>query len=239
MRAAARPPGACRHEHRITDLGDQLEQRLHGVTAAEHPGRGVDAVFGEHGGTSVDLLTFDFLFDRVGGPGRRRDDLDYPGSAAVLGSLPRVDHPQRDPTVLGTVDASNQRGRRRQRHGVGYGRADEQYRLTRFAEDMGTDTSAPLRDETCGAGGHHQQRTVTISYLVDDRRRDVVAVHDTQGATDPVRPCVASPHVVDRALGSETTVKTSPGSRRRRANAVPTGIARSEPASMSVAMTTD
>jgi len=104
---------------------------------------------------------------------------------------------------------------------------------------MGTDTSAPLRDETCGAGGHHQQRTVTIAYLVDDRRGDVVAMDDTQSATDPVRHCVASPHVVDRALGSETTVKTSTGSRPRRANAVPTGIARSEPASMSVAMTTD
>ena len=50
MRAAARPPGARRHEHRIIDLGDELEQRLHGVTAVEHPGRGVDAVVAEHGG---------------------------------------------------------------------------------------------------------------------------------------------------------------------------------------------
>ena len=161
MRAAARPPGACRHEHRITDLGDQLEQRLHGVTATEHPGRGVDAVFGEHGGTSVDLLTFDFLFDRVGGPGRRRDDLDYPGSAAASGSLPRVDHPQHGPTVLGTVDASTQRGRRRQRHGVGYGRADR-IPADGLAEDISHDNSAPPRDETCGAGRDHQQRTLTI-----------------------------------------------------------------------------
>ena len=62
---------------------------------------------------------------------------------------------------------------------------------------------------------------------------------DAQGVTDPVRHCVASPRIVDRALGSETTVNTSTGCRPRWANAVPTGIARSEPASMSVAMTTE
>ena len=74
----------------------------------------------------------------------------------------------------------------------------QQHRLTRFAEDMGTDTSAPLCDETCGAGRHHQQHTVTIPYLVDDRRRDVVAVDDTQGGTDTVRLHPPAPRVVDR-----------------------------------------
>ena len=63
---------------------------------------------------------------------------------------------------------------------------------------MGTDTSAPLCDETCGAGRHHQQRTVTIPYLVDDRRRDVVAMDDTQGVADTVRLRSAAPRVVDR-----------------------------------------
>jgi hypothetical protein len=41
----------------------------------------------------------------------------------------------------------------------------------------------------------------SIRYLVDDRRGDVVVRHDTQGVTDPVRHCVASPRIVDRGAG--------------------------------------